>query len=220
MKNILNFLAKLEQNNNREWFQTNKSQYTQAQQQLGLITEMLINEVKQFDSSIAYVQPKDCIFRIYRDVRFSHDKRPYKNHFGSYIAPDGRKSIFPGYYLHIQTGASFVAGGLHCPDKDILQAVRQEIASNGDEFLEIINEPEFKKYFPEMVGEKLKTAPKGFDKEHQYIDLLRYKSFDFFHPLSDSELLSGEFMEKSLRAFEEAYKINRLFRDIILEYRS
>lgn len=217
MENLLNFLTDLTINNNREWFNDNKNRAEQAKQQMVLLTEMLINEIKQFDHSLAFTDAKDCLFRIYRDVRFSHDKSPYKNHFGSYMASDGRKGILPGYYIHIQPQNSFIAGGLHCPNKDILQAVRQEIACNGDEFLQIINEPEFKKYFPEMVGEKLKTAPKGFEKDHPYIDLLRHKSFDFFHPISDEELLSGEFMEKTLCAFEEVFHINRLFRSAILE---
>ncbi len=217
MIEILRFLTQLELNNNKDWFSLNKDHYEHAKEQMLLLSDMFINEIKQFDGAIASTYSKDCLFRINRDVRFSPDKRPYKNHLGSHIAPGGRNSILPGYYIHIQPQASFIAGGVWNPSKEILQIIREEIAENGDEFLTILNDSEFKKHFPEMEGEKLKTAPKGFDKEHTYIDLLRYKSFTFSKAISDENLLNGTFFEDALNAFEELYKANQLFRSIISE---
>lgn len=219
MNNLLNFLTELEQNNNREWFNSNKNRFEQAKEEMLLLTETFINGIKHFDKAIAYTDAKDCLYRIYRDVRFSPDKRPYKTHLGCYIAPDGRKGILPGYYIHIQPGNSFIAGGMWNPPKDILLAIRNEIADNGEEFLSIINDDEFKNHFPVMTGEKLKTTPKGFDKAHPHIDLLRYKSFLFSKPLSDASLLNGSFLKGSLHAFEKLYKVNYLFRNIIEERR-
>ena len=135
-------------------------------------------------------------FRIFRDVRFSKDKRPYKTNFGAFIAKGGRKSMNPGYYFHIEPSGSFVGGGVYMPPAEPLQAIRNYISENGAEFLEIINDNKFKKVYPEMYDDKLKTAPKGFPKDHEFIDLLRYKSFVFSKELDNSEISSDKLVEK------------------------
>ncbi len=217
MKLLLNFLQDLERNNNREWFSENKSTYEKAKEQMLHATELLLNEIGTFDKTIGEQNPKDCMFRIYRDVRFSGDKRPYKTHMGSQITPGGKKSIYPGYYLHIDANNSFIAGGLWQPEKQILQAMRREIKYDATEFRQILNNQSFVKYFPQMVGEKLKTAPKGFDKNHPDIDLLRYKDYIFSYPLKSELISSGEFMDECIDACKQLYKVNSYIRNVIFD---
>lgn len=191
MENVLNFLTELSANNNREWFQKNKKWYDECREKMYFLTDVLINEIRKFDSSIPSVSPADCMFRIFRDVRFSNDKRPYKTNFGSFIARGGRKSQLAGYYFHIEPDGCFAGGGIYMPETDKLKIIREFIAENGDEFSAIINAPDFKSAFPEMYDDKLKTAPKGYDPNHEYIELLKYKSFAFTHKI-DNSLVTGE----------------------------
>ena len=179
MISVLKFLEELSRNNNREWFQSNKKWYEESRNKFLFLTEVIINEIRKFDPEVPALLPKDCMFRIYRDVRFSNDKRPYKTNFGSFIAKGGRKSIYAGYYFHIEPNESFLAGGIYMPPKESLKAVRNYIAEHGEEFIEIMNESNFKKTLSEMYDDRLKTAPKGYPADHKYIHLLRYKSFIF-----------------------------------------
>lgn len=208
MEKILQFLTELAENNNKEWFHANRSVYEENRDKMLFITEVLINEIRKFDDSITALDPKDCMFRIFRDIRFSKDKRPYKTNFGSFIAKGGRKSMNPGYYFHIEPGNSFVGGGVYMPPAEPLKAVRNYLAGHGNEFLEIINEKSFRKYFPEMYDHKLKTAPKGFPKDHVYINLLRYKSFVFSKKLSDEDITGDKFLETTINSFKQLYRVN------------
>ena len=115
-KEALGFLKKLENNNNRDWFQANKKDFDKANANLTEFTAYLIEKVSKFDPEIAGIEARSCVFRIYRDIRFSKDKSPYKTNLGAYISPGGRKSMLPGYYFHVQPGQSFIAGGKHIPD--------------------------------------------------------------------------------------------------------
>lgn len=136
---ILQFLTELVANNNREWFAENKGKYELALNQFTEIVNTLIAQIGEFDASIRGMQAKDCIFRIYRDVRFSHDKSPYKNHFGAYISANGgRKSERAGYYIHFEPNASLLAGGLYCPTPPVLKAIRQSVFDNIEEYKEIV----------------------------------------------------------------------------------
>ena len=188
MLQVIQFLQELSENNNREWFQKNKNRYDASREKMLFLTEVIINEIRKFDSDIPLLEPKDCLFRIFRDVRFSNDKRPYKTNFGSFIAKGGRKSIYSGYYFHIDPSGSFVGGGIYMPAAEPLKAIRQYIAENGEEFSSIITNKSFKNVFPEMMDYKLKTAPKGYSPDHEFIDLLRYKSFAFSSQLSKSQI--------------------------------
>lgn len=208
MEKILQFLTELAENNNKVWFHANRSVYEENRDKMLFITEVLINEIRKFDDSITALDPKDCMFRIFRDIRFSKDKRPYKTNFGSFIAKGGRKSMNPGYYFHIEPGNSFVGGGVYMPPAEPLKAVRNYLAGHGNEFLEIINEKSFRKYFPEMYDHKLKTAPKGFPKDHVYINLLRYKSFVFSKKLSDEDITGDKFLETTINSFKQLYRVN------------
>lgn len=208
MNQVMQFLQDLSENNNREWFQENKTRYDESRKKALFLTEVVINEIRKFDPEIPLLYPKDCLFRIFRDVRFSHDKRPYKTNFGSFMAKGGRKSVYAGYYFHIDPTGSFAGGGIYMPDAEPLKAIREYIAENGEEFLSLINNKNFKKIYPEMMDDKLKTAPKGFSPDHEFIGLLRYKSFAFMRPFSQSEVLAGNYIEKLVESFKILQPVN------------
>ncbi|WP_321423744.1 DUF2461 domain-containing protein [uncultured Bacteroides sp.] len=174
---IFQFLKELSANNNREWFNEHKEDYLKAQSEFEQLLAVIIDRIALFDEEIKGVQVKDCTYRIYRDTRFSPDKTPYKIHFGGYINAKGKKSEHCGYYVHLQLGNCLLAGGSYCPPPNILKALRQSVYDNIDEYLSIVEDPAFKKYFP-VVGETfLKTAPKGFPKDFKYIDYLKCKDY-------------------------------------------
>lgn len=209
MQEVLNFLSGLRENNNKEWFDQNREWYQQSHKKVVFLTELIIHELGKFDDEIGVQDPKHCIFRIYRDVRFSNDKTPYKTHIGTYIAKGGRKSINAGYYLHIEPGGSFIGGGAWSPQADALKAIRTEIYDHPDEFKKIIYAPSFRKVYKELYDDKLKTAPKGFPKEFPEIDLLKYKSYAFDAPLNDSVVTSDQFVEKIISSMRELYPVIR-----------
>jgi len=213
MQTILNFLKDLDENNNREWFEQNKNTYLEAKQRFESYVNILIPQIKDIDSSIDVMSAKDCTFRIYKDVRFSKDKNPYKNNMGAYFAHGGKKGGFAGYYLHIEPNNCFVGGGLYMPEPLILNAVRTDIYENIEQFESIINNSEFLKIYPEIKGEKLKTAPKGFPKDFPKIELLKYKSYTVFKSFSEKEIIADNFFENVLNNFE----IQKPFNDFINE---
>lgn len=217
MKDVLQFLRELAKNNNREWFEANKDRYLESRKKVLFITDVIINEIRVFDKDLPLVDPKDCMFRIFRDVRFSNDKRPYKTNFGSFISNGGRKGDKAGYYFHIEPGASFAGGGIYMPAAEPLRAVREHMARNAETFLDITNQPGFKTVYPDMYDHRLKTAPKGFPKDHEYIQLLRYKSFVFSTALSDNDIATGKFIEKAVAAFKQLYPVNAFLNEGLID---
>ncbi|MDO9613540.1 MAG: DUF2461 domain-containing protein [Bacteroidota bacterium] len=209
MQQILNFLSELKENNNKEWFDQNRDRYQECRKKVLFLTELIIHEVGKFDTDIGVQDPKNCVFRIFRDVRFSNDKTPYKTNMGSFIAKGGRKSISAGYYLHIEPGASFVGGGSYCPPPDALKAIRTEIFDHPEDFKQLVYNESFRKVYPELYDDKLKTAPKGFPKDFPDVDLLKYKSFAFGSAIDDSIVTSDAFVEKILCTMKELYPVNR-----------
>lgn len=207
MKNVLQFLKQLSENNNKDWFNENRGWYEESRNKVLFVTEVLINEIRKFDREIPAMDPKECMFRIFRDVRFSTDKRPYKTNFGSYIARGGRKSMLAGYYFHIEPGAGFAGGGLYMPPAEQLKTVRLYLAEHATEFMEIINDKNFKKIYPGMYDHKLKTAPKGFDKNFEYIDLLRYQSFIFSKPVEDDVWEGENFIGRLVEYFRRLHPV-------------
>ncbi len=218
MEKVLEFLKELAANNNREWFEANKPRYVECRQKVLFITDVLVNEIRKFDHTIPLLDAKACMFRIFRDVRFSNDKRPYKTNFGSFIAKGGRKSECPGYYFHIEPGNSFAGGGLYMPAAAPLKAIRDRIAVSGHEFLEIINHPDFKSALPNMFDDRLKTAPKGFPKDHEFIGLLRYKSFAFSAPINDESFLKGNFIDEAVNLYRQMHKANDFLTEALREF--
>jgi uncharacterized protein (TIGR02453 family) len=188
IKEILFFLTQLKQNNNREWFNANKNIYLQAKSQFDDLMLHLIKEVSLFDPEIGYLEPKDCTFRIYRDVRFSKDKSPYKTNFGGFIVKGGRKSGNAGYYLHLDPNESFIGGGSHMPDSESLKNIRLDICHYTQEFVDIIENKYFKSTFGKISGDQLVKVPKGFPDDFSHPDLIKYKSYTVFTPLDEKQL--------------------------------
>ncbi|MBS0028299.1 DUF2461 domain-containing protein [Chitinophaga sp. 22321] len=204
---VLNFLKTLEKNNNREWFNEHKKQYNNAREDLVLFVEKLISEIAGFDKEIGKLDPQKSLFRIYRDTRFSQNKDPYKINFGANI---GFKNA--GYYLHIQPGQSFLAGGIYMLGNDKLAALRKEISGNAEAFQKIIREASFCHYFGGLSEDgKLKRVPSGFEKEDPMAAYLKLKYFAAVHPVSDKELLEDAAPKK----FAEIYKSLKPLNDFL-----
>jgi len=214
---ILKFLKTLAKNNNREWFEKNKPKFLEAKNEFELIVTDLLEDMVAFDNSLAGLEPKKLIFRIYRDVRFSKDKRPYKNNFGAAISSVGKGLGSPGYYFQIQPGnKSFVAAGLFQPEPDKLAKVRQEIDYNGAHLEKIFKEKKFKTNFDAFWDEDaLKTMPKGYAKEHPHAKWLRLKSFMVTHDFSDREVGNGKFMKQVASVMKSAKPLNVFLKDAL-----
>jgi len=203
----LNFLRELKENNNRDWFTANKSKYEIAKTEFEEFISKLVIEIQKFDKSISHVDPKKTIFRIYRDVRFSKNKDPYKINFGAHIHPGNKQSVHSvaGYYIHIEpSGKSMLAGGAYMPPTEWIKAIRKEIGFNGEEFKTIINSKPFKTYF-KLEGEKLQRLPQGFDPMHEDIELLKYNSLIAVHNPTDKQVLSSNFLNHCCKAFKTLY---------------
>ena len=199
---ILDFLRMLRENNNRDWFNENKHLYLNAREQFEQLVEQLISGIEMFDPSIRGLSSKDAIFRIYRDVRFSKNKLPYKTHFGAYLAPGGRKSKLAGYYIHIEPDNCIAGGGLHSPGSDILKEVRFEIYNHWEEFGGILADASFKKILGELRGEKLKRPTVGFPKDFAHIEWIKYKEFLTLHKFPDSKFSHKNFIPSVLEVFK------------------
>jgi len=211
IQNILQFLEELKINNNREWFAENKGRYDAIRIYFEKLSKELIHEISGFDEEIKHVEVKDCVFRIYRDTRFSHDKTPYKTHFGVFIASaGGRKSQRGGYYLHLDPDGCFVAAGVWCPQPDLLKALRQSVYDNIDELNEIRRNPDFSRYFNDFYSEdKLKTVPRGFPKDFPDAELLKLKHYMVEYKL-DGEVLKGDNLIQYIAGIvKSAYPLNR-----------
>ena len=205
----LKFLSALKRNNNREWFEVNKQKYLDSLADFTQTVEELISRISQFDQAVAHVDPKKCLFRIYRDVRFSKDKTPYKSHFGAFITANGKNSAGPGYYIHLAPGECFLGGGLYQPSPEVLQRIREAIASDPTDINAIIQQKEFKKTFGGFWQEDaLKTAPKGFPKDHPAINLLKLRHFIGDHQLTDEDVLDKKFEEKIAKIFSRLGPLN------------
>jgi len=192
----LQFLQDLSTNNNREWFQSNKGPYEAAlgnMKQFVKALEQALGETDQMESS--------NLFRIYRDVRFSKDKSPYKNHFGLGFTRAGKR-LRGGYYLHVEPGASFVGGGFWQPTAEDLKRIRDEFAADDRPVRQIMAHAGFRQYFGTLEGEELKTAPRGYDKDHPALDLLRKKSFTVQRHFTDAEVTGDQFLLEVKRTFE------------------
>ena len=200
---IFRFLKDLTANNNREWFNEHRGEYEIARIEFENFLSSVIARISLFDESIRGIQPKDCTYRIYRDTRFSSDKTPYKNHFGGYINAKGKKSNHSGYYVHIQPEGCMLAGGSLCLPPNVLKALRQSIYDNIDEYRSIVEDPEFKKFFPVVGEDFLKTAPKGFPKDFKYIDYSKPKEFTCANSVPDSFFLAPDILDKTEEVFRQ-----------------
>ena len=198
---IFDFLKELSVNNNREWFNNHREDYDKARIEFENLLSLVISRISLFDESVKNIQPKDCTYRIYRDTRFSLDKTPYKTHFGGYINSRGKKSDHCGYYIHLEPGNSFLAGGSYCLPPKVLKAVRQSIFDNIDEYRGIVEVPNFKKYFPIVGDDFLKTVPKGFPKDFKYIDYLKCREYTCIYKVLDAFFSSSDFLQQTESIF-------------------
>ncbi|MBQ2068254.1 MAG: DUF2461 domain-containing protein [Paludibacteraceae bacterium] len=207
MKDILDFLTALSANNNREWFAEHKEWYQQCHARFVAFSAEYIKRLSELEPSLAVLQPKDCIWRIYRDVRFSKNKNPYKEWFGCFPAigipgkPQtwGKKSLRGGYYLHIQPGQCMFAGGIWEPSKELLTALRKEIEANYEEVEDIMATSSWQKYFNQDFDSYwgvLKKVPAGFDPNFIHADWLKHKDYTFSTPLTDQQVSSPDFIDK------------------------
>lgn len=195
-KSTLEFLTQLKENNDRDWFAANKKAFESEQKLAKTFLTSVGEQLGRIDS-IERIQ----IFRIYRDVRFSKDKAPYKNHFSVGFTRT-KPMLRGGYYLHIEPGGSFVGGGFWEPNAEDLNRIRKEFEMDDEEIRTILADDTFKKFFDELKGEELKTAPKGFDKAHPAIDLIRKKQFLLTRSFSDEEVMAPNFEENVLITFK------------------
>jgi len=213
----LQFLKKLKNNNNRDWFEAHKNDFNEAKLEFEEFVQKLIGTISKFDKSVSPdLKAKDCVFRIYKDVRFSKDKTPYKTNFGASINPGGKKSLQAGYYFHVQPGNIFIAGGNYMPPPDMLQAIRQEIDYNGDKLEKILKAKSYTAYFDGLDQEdKLKTVPKGYDKEHKHLELLKLKSFIAFTNVDEKKLNSKDILTYLGNGYKAMLPLNQFLREAI-----
>ena len=199
-KSSLEFLSLLKENNNKPWFDTHKQEYLKELNHIETFAGALLQELSKSDL-IETASGKKSVYRIYRDIRFSKDKTPFKTFWGGSFtrATNERRG---GYYFHIEKGNTFVGGGFLGPNAADLKRIRSEFGHDSESFRTILNSKSFVSTFGTLQGEQLKTAPKGFDTTHEAIDLLRYKQFLVLRRFTDEEVLSTQFLEQALETFK------------------
>ena len=212
MKETLQFLRELAVHNNKEWFDQNRTRYKACRERFERFTDEYIRRLtEEVDPTLKGLKAKDCIWRINRDIRFSNDKRPYKEWFGAFpAAGGGKKSPQGGYYVHIQPGNCMFAAGIWCPEKDLLRGLRDDIVGNYDELEEIMASPAFQEYFTDFDTDYMLTrVPAGYDADFVHADWLKRKTFTISTPLTDKQVCAPDFMDQLIRIAKAAYPINR-----------
>ena len=215
-QDFLKFFKELEKNNNREWFNKNKSRYEESVKKPfeAFITE-LIRRIHDEDPNIN-TNPKDSIFRIYRDVRFSPDKRPYKTHASAVISAGGRKDMRdPGHYIELSAKEIRFYGGLYMIEKNDLQMIREHIAANTARFNKLIGDKKFKKVFGKMLGEQNKRIPPEFKEAYEKQPLIANKQFYFFAKLDTKELPNKKLTDKLMNFYKVAKPINNFLKQAL-----
>jgi uncharacterized protein (TIGR02453 family) len=201
----LKFLSAIKKNNNKPWFETHRTAYEAARIDYANFIDLVIDELEKSDPTITGLTSRNCVYRFYRDVRFSKDKTPYKNYFGATIKRGGRKTKYAGYYFHCMPGGSFAGGGLWMPEAADLKTVRQEIDYNYDEFLSIVKDKTFKKYFGDLHKDadiSLANAPKGYEKDNPAIPYLKLKCLIAETSIGDDELVKSTLHRKVINTFK------------------
>ena len=198
-KDSLQFLDDLKANNNRDWFLDNKKRYDVFKKDYQQLVGDFLDAMKPLDPSLEMLEVKNCTFRINRDIRFSKDKSPYKDHIGVWLSSGSKGMNRSGYYVHIARTGSFIAGGFYCPEAEDLKKVRKEIAYFHEDLEEIINNKNFQKEFGDFDrNEKnlLKNPPRGYEKDHPAIEFLKLKSFETSQKFNIEEVLKEDFVAK------------------------
>ena len=214
MESTFKFLKQLAKNNSKEWFDVNRKTYEACKAEFETVVKSIIDKSSAFDKGLAGLEAKKCLFRINRDIRFSKDKSPYKLNMGASMNPGGKKDMGAGYYLHVEPGKSFLAGGCYMPPPEVLAAIRQEIDYNGKDFKKILAAKDFKTYFKDLSEEeKLKTAPKGYPKDHPDLSLLQHKHFIVVHNIKDEQIMDKNFPAYAAKVFKAMYPLNVFLRN-------
>jgi uncharacterized protein (TIGR02453 family) len=204
-RSTLTFLQQLKKNNNKEWFEKNRKLYEAAKADYMQLVENVLDGLKKFDNSLAELQPKQCVFRINRDVRFSADKSPYKTNMGAGFSKGGKALNFAGYYFHCEPAQNFIGGGLWMPDAANLKKVRQEIDYNQQEFKSIVTNKPFVKLYKKLEDSKeysLTRPPKGYDENNPALAFLKLKSFTAGAAITDAQLVEKKLLKNILTHFE------------------
>lgn len=214
-QSTFDFLSELKQNNTREWYHANKDSYKEAFGNFEDLVAMLLHTIAEFDDSVIGTEPKDCLFRIYRDIRFSKDKTPYKSWFGAAMKQGGRKEIGSGYYVHVSPTQVYLAGGIWHPDKDILGMIRDHIVAWPNKFENVVLDKTFLKIFDGLGGDQLKTAPRGIPKDHPQIQWLRHKDHIVSVQIEPEEILTEKFIKKAGKIYKNMLPLNQFITDAI-----
>ena len=205
IKQLYSFLDSLKKNNNREWFEAHRADYEQLRKLWLDDLDRLIGFMSEFDPRLATLTARSCAYRIYRDTRFSNDKTPSKTFFSASITPGGRKSPYAGYYIEIGNPTSYdqgLYGGLWCPEPRMLAKIRHAIVDNIEEWEEIINNPTLQRAFPDWCCSTLKTAPKGWPKDHPQIEFLRMTNYGRVRPCTREFYLDPAWPERAAELFQ------------------
>ena len=207
------FLKDLKSNNNRDWFNDNRKAYEAATDNSASFIEELIVDIQEMDSFITDATAKNSVFRIFKDVRFSKNKDPYKTHFGAAISKGGRKSEYSGYYIHVEPdNKTMVASGIWHLQAPVLKSVRNEIAFNQEQYEKIINNKAFKSVFGAVTGDRLVRPPKGFDKDHSAVEHLKHKDFVVQHTINDKEVCKAGFKDYLIDKYKIVKPFSEFFR--------
>jgi len=215
-QSTLNFLSDLKRHNDREWFNKNRKRYEAARTNYESFVQAVIDQIAEFDPIFTGLEVKSCTYRINRDTRFSNDKTLYKTYLGAFLVRGGKKygDRYAGYYVHVEPGNnSMIAGGAYVPPMPWLSTIREKIDEQGEELLKIIRHKDFIEYFGELEGEKLKSAPKGYPKDHPHIELLKMKSFLVSKIIPDKEILRKECFDFIIRASKAMKPLNDFLSD-------
>jgi len=214
-KNTIEFLQNLKENNNRKWFSEHKTEFNQIWKNFQEFVQVMINEIATIDPTVQNVHVKDCLFRIYRDVRFAKDKSPYKTNLGAYIVNGGRHSILAGYYIHIEPDNCMFAGGIYMPKPDVLKKIWNEIYNNPDDLKEILNNKEYKKHYGGLSDEKYKSVPRGFPKDFPDAELLKFKSYTVGKIVPNDFYLKDNVIKEVKELTRVMYPFNSYFNEIL-----
>lgn len=237
-KLIIKFLSNVAANNSREWFHEHKKEYDKAKADFDEGVGKLITRLTQFDPEISHLTVKDCVYRFYRDTRFSSDKSPYKRHFGAYICAKGKKALRGGYYIHVQPGNCFIATGSYWLPTNILTACRNEIMANIDQWRKVVENGRFVKLFgypteaatvnPEDYQEKmtpkgfgiaaLKKAPKDFPSDYEFLKYLKLKDYCCWHSVPDDFFEGDKWIEEAAEMFKVAKPMMDFMNSVIDDY--
>ncbi|OFY45155.1 MAG: TIGR02453 family protein [Bacteroidetes bacterium GWF2_40_14] len=213
MKNIIQFLNQLQNNNHREWFEDHRAEYKEAQSVFNIYVEKLISGIASFDPLIKNLSVKDCTYRIYRDIRFSKDKTPYKTHMGAFVAPNGKSGGYSGYYFHIEAqdanyiGSHLLSTGIYCPDPKVIKSIREEIMLNGENFSEAVN---IARKFTLDSTSSLKRVPAGFPSDSVYVEYFKLKDYFLSQRVDDAFLLKDNLLENTIEEFKKTLVFNNL----------